>query len=77
MNAWRTPTARVARELWLAIFTHDTALVRRTAARIRRRLFPTVYVGDVKEAAAEALCGALATLCVVTFVVLMMSGGRA
>lgn len=38
MNAWRESLARVAAELWLAIFTHDTALIRYTWRRIRGRL---------------------------------------
>lgn len=37
-TAWRDSTARVLRDLWLAIFTQDTVLVRRCVRRVAGRL---------------------------------------
>lgn len=37
LTAWRDPTARVLRELWLALFTQDAVLITRCMRRLSRR----------------------------------------
>jgi hypothetical protein len=72
MNAWRDALPRVLRELWLAVFTHDTAQVRRTIWRVLGRIGlhkPVGPMAEVHRAAWACACVLMLIACYLAFIV--------